>query len=61
MATTTHGCRISGRFADDLTVGDGGGHDRHFVGAGEKQPPDVVERADSAPTVSGMKQASAVR
>ena len=37
-----------GRFADDLTVGDGGGHDRHFVGAGEKQRPDVVERADSA-------------
>ena len=39
---------FSRRLADDFAVGDGGGHDRDFVGAGEKQRADVVERAHAA-------------
>ncbi len=49
IATTMHWLpNFSCRLADDLAVGDGGGHDRHFVCAGEQQRPDVVERAHAA-------------
>ena len=33
---------------DELGIVDGGGVDRHLVGAGEEQPPHVVDRAHAA-------------
>src|SRR5262249_15971117 len=37
-----------GAAADDVAVGDGGGHDRDLVGAGQEEPAAVLHRADAA-------------
>ena len=63
MATTMHWLpNFSAALAHEIAIGDGGGIDRHLVGAGQQQLADVVQsRARRRPPSSGMKQASAVR
>jgi hypothetical protein len=49
------------RLAHEVRVGDGGGVDRHLVGAGQQQLRMSSTVRTPPPTVSGMKHCSAVR